>query len=67
MDLKPATFACPTHKHDLTELVRQALEEAGPPVAYRRGATRPFEVIVTCPGTSPDSAHQLTCTGDYRP
>ena len=67
MTLDPSTYACPEHHTDLTELVAEALEDGGPPVAYFRlrkaAAPRPFQVIVTCPGANGAGAHQLTCSG----
>jgi hypothetical protein len=63
---------CPDHHADLTGLVEEALEDQGPPFAYRRllpgrkaPGLRPFQVIVTCPGTGTGEAtpHSLTCTG----
>jgi hypothetical protein len=62
MTLDPDRYECPDHHIDITGLVQEALEELGPPVAYRPGP-RPFQVIVTCPGTSGAGAHPLTCTG----
>jgi hypothetical protein len=62
MTLDPDGFECPDHHTDLTGLVEEALDELGPPVAYRSGP-RPFQVIVTCPGTGGTEAHPLTCTG----
>jgi hypothetical protein len=59
--LNPGRFECPEHHIDLTGLVEQAIDELGPPVAYRRA--RPFQVIVTCPGSSGTGPHPLTCTG----
>ena len=68
MTLDPARYECPDHHTDLTGLVEDALEDQGPPVAYRRPlrgrqgtADRPFQVIVTCPGAG--TPHSLTCTG----
>jgi hypothetical protein len=74
VDLEPASFECPTHRVDVTELVREVLAEEGPPVAYDwppgrlfgRRSARPFEVIVSCPGDGPDSVHPVTCAGTYR-
>lgn len=60
MTVNPGRYECPDHHTDLTGLVEEALDEQGPPVAYRR--ERPFQVIVTCPGDG-TGAHQLTCTG----
>jgi hypothetical protein len=61
MTLSPEHYECPEHHTDLTGLVEEALDELGPPVAYRRD--RPFQVIVTCSGTGGTGAHQLACTG----
>jgi hypothetical protein len=63
MTLNPDRYECPDHHVDLTGLVEQALGELGPPVAYRRD--RPFQVIVTCPGSGKTSAHPLACTGTH--
>jgi hypothetical protein len=56
--LDPAKYTCPDHHTDLTSQVLDALDEEGPPVAYRRrpllGRTaglRRFEVLLTCTGT----------------
>ena len=66
MNVDPASFTCPTHGHDLTPMVVEALDEQGPPVAFGRGRRRPFEVLVSCPGaTAPDGPHQLACEGRY--
>jgi hypothetical protein len=64
MTLDPDRYECPDHHTDLTGQVEQALDELGPPVAYRPGP-RQFQVIVTCPGTSATGTHQLTCTGTH--
>ena len=70
MTLNPGRYECPAHHADLTGLVEEALEDSGPPVAYRRlrlgrqaPADRPFQVIVTCPGDGSAAPHTLTCTG----
>jgi len=64
MILDPSTFECPEHHIDLTHLVADELEDEGLPVAYfRRQGPRPFEVLVTCPGTGGASAHDLKCSG----
>ena len=72
MTLNPARYECPDHHTDLTGLVEEALDNQGPPVAYRRPwpgrqsvGDRPFQVIVTCPGGG--AAHSLTCTGTQAP
>lgn len=71
MTLDPGNYTCPDHHTDLTGQVRDALDQDGPPVAYRRGllpgtkaGPRPFEVIVTCPGAG-GQPHQLTCAGTW--
>ena len=65
MALDPATYVCQEHQADLTPLVQEALEDEGPPVAYKRGPqrARPFEVTVTCPGAGDSGPHLLVCTG----
>jgi hypothetical protein len=67
MTLDPSTYQCLEHHMDLTDLVAEALQDEGPPVAYltqrKRPAARPFQVIVTCPGANDTGAHQLTCSG----
>lgn len=63
MTLNPGRFECPDHHTDLTGLVEEALEDQGPPAAYRPGP-RPFQVIVTCSGSG-TGPHPLTCTGTY--
>jgi len=72
MILDPARYECPDHHADLTGLVEDALEDQGPPVAYRRPlsgrqgtAARAFQVIITCPGGG--TPHSLTCTGTQAP
>jgi hypothetical protein len=72
MTLNPARYECPHHHTDLTGLVKEALEDQGSPVAYRRpwlgrqgAGDRPFQVIVACPGDG--AAHSLTCTGTQVP
>ena len=75
MTLDPDSYQCPGHQVDLTALVQEALQDQGPPVAYRppwlsraAPAERPFQVIITCPGTTGDPApHPLTCTGTQAP
>ena len=66
--LDPDSYKCPDHGHDLTGQVLELLEEEGTPVAYaRKGKSRRFMVIVTCPGgTAPGDKHQLACQGSYR-
>ena len=70
MKLDPAKYTCPEHGLDLTSQVEEVLEEDGPPLAYlglpgRAARPRPFEVIVTCPGTG--QSHQLTAKGTRTP
>jgi hypothetical protein len=68
MALDPSRYQCPDHGTDLTSQVELALEETGPPVAYRKPAgPRPFQVIVTCPGASGTGPHSLTCSGTHTP
>jgi hypothetical protein len=71
MKLDPDDYTCPDHQTDLTSQVLDALDDDGPPVAYRRPGflggrkpgPRPFEVRVTCPGGG--QPHQLTCAGTW--
>jgi hypothetical protein len=70
MTLNPGRYECPDHQTDLTGLVEEALEDQGPPVAYRRlgrqaPPVRSFQVIVTCPGGG--TPHSLTCIGTQIP
>jgi hypothetical protein len=68
MTLNPDRYECPGHHADLTALVEEAVDEQGPPIAYRRPpGPRPFQVIVTCPGADGTGAHSLTCTGTQTP
>jgi hypothetical protein len=74
MVLNPDRYECPEHHADLTGLVEEALEDQGPPVAFRRPplgrrapADGPFKVIVTCPGTGSAAPHPLTCSGTQTP
>ncbi|HEY1346708.1 MAG TPA: hypothetical protein VGF54_17095 [Streptosporangiaceae bacterium] len=67
MILDPDRYECPDHHTDLTELVQEALEELGPVAYGRRSGARPFQVIVTCPGTGGTEAHRLTCAGTQTP
>jgi len=66
--LDPDTYVCPDHKADLTDLVREKLEE-DVHIAYVRlpGFSkrwpRQFKVTVNCPGEGGTGAHDLTCTG----
>lgn len=72
MFLDPPQFSCPTHGHDLTPLVIEALDEMPLPSAMRPSRRRgEFEVLVTCPGTTrpdaePEGQHQVPCEGVYR-
>jgi hypothetical protein len=74
MNLDPVEYTCPDHHTDLSDQVRDALEEGdGPPVAYQRrrllgraAGPRPFQVIITCPGGAGGSGtHQLACAGTW--
>ena len=75
MILDPDTYVCPEHQADLTTQVQEALEDDGPPLAYKRpplfrrgrAGPRPFRVIVTCPGAAGSAAHQLACAGTRAP
>jgi hypothetical protein len=66
MSLNPERYECPEHHTDLTDLVEEALEDEGPPVAYWRLRDRqadgpqPFRVIVTCPSAG---GHDLAFSG----
>jgi hypothetical protein len=68
--LNPERYECPVHQIDLTDLVEEALEDHGidmaygrPPLARKPRGPQPFQVIVTCPGTSGTGPHSLTCNG----
>jgi len=69
--LDPQIYTCEEHQIDLTAQVKEALEEdEDTPLAYWRPLlgraaprSRPFEVIITCPG---GEEHPLTCKGTYR-
>jgi len=64
MTLDPSSYECPDHHAGLTGLIEEALELQGPPIAFRpRSGALPFQLIVTCPGTSSTGEHSLTCTG----
>jgi hypothetical protein len=74
MNLDPAGYTCPDHHIDLTDQVRDALDEHDlPPVAYpglhrksKLTGPRPFAVPVICPGPGgADQSHELTCTGTW--
>lgn len=64
LHLEPDSFPCPTHEHDLTPQVIEALEEEGLPMAYGK-EKRPFAVPVSCPGEPPEGGHQQMCRGRY--
>ena len=64
LQLEPDSFTCPTHGHDLTPQVIEALEEHGPPLAFGK-RKRSFTVSASCPGERPDVAHQQVCRGWY--
>jgi hypothetical protein len=56
MTLEPGRYECPEHRTAPTNLVQKAIEDDGPPVAYRRTRRRrqqsglkPFKVIISCP------------------
>jgi hypothetical protein len=70
VQLIPATFECPTHHLDLTDLVEEKLGHRTPyayiTVAFSAARPQAFEVVVTCPGIGQDETHELTCTGRYR-
>ena len=68
VQLTPASYECRTHHVDLTEAVKERLEEEidlvyRPRTLGTRSSSRPFKVIVTCPGEDTDSTHAVTCTG----
>jgi hypothetical protein len=63
MELTPATYRCDEDGHDLTELVRDQLEESVPAM-FGRGRSDEFRVIVSCPGRTPP--HQVGCKGQVR-
>jgi hypothetical protein len=72
MKLDPDRYQCPEHNVDLTAQVTDALDDVSPPVAFRKvllgshyAEARPFQVIVTCPGTGGTGEHSLTCTGTW--
>jgi hypothetical protein len=60
MKLIPPTYTCLEHQMDVTDLVREELEERIP-IAYKPQRPGPFEVVVTCPGAG--SPHDLECNG----
>jgi len=74
MNLEPERYECAEHDVDLTEQVQVALDDDGPPVAYRgslrgalfggrRAGPSPFQVVVRCPGVGGAGEHTLTCNG----
>jgi hypothetical protein len=75
--LEPATYLCPIHQVDLTDLVRRQLEDVNDvDVAFGgrtwglarrsdRAAPRPFQVQVSCPAAG--SRHGQVCEGTYTP
>ena len=69
MTLDPTSYACAAHNADLTTLVTEALDDDAPPLANfslrKLAGPRPFQVIVTCPGSNGTGAHQLTCSGTW--
>jgi hypothetical protein len=70
MTLDPLKYECPEHQADLTPLVTEALDDDAPPVAFwglrkKPAGPRPFQVIVTCPGSGGATAHQLTFAGNW--
>ena len=72
MQLDPTTYTCPEHQVDLTERVREVLDDEGVEVAFGkalrlgRRPPEPFEVPVTCPGGDGKSPHRLICAGEMR-
>lgn len=67
MNLDPNIYRCPDHQGvDLTDQVREILEEDGIHVAFaRKSKPRRFEVRVTCPGVQGNAAHELFCSGSW--
>jgi hypothetical protein len=73
--LDPDIYQCPTHKIDLTMLVREQLVEDDAALGAfgwrdrlagrNPSGARTFTVIVSCPGT--DTPHTLTCRGTLIP
>jgi hypothetical protein len=63
MELTPARYVCTVDGKDLTDLVREELT-AEIPVAFDRRGTRPFRVIVNCPGKGRD--HEVSVSGQVR-
>ena len=73
MGLDPPSYACETHKIDLTDDVTSQLEShvvAGFGVAHAGGRSEPsdmpFSVIVSCPGKAGGEAHDLIFRGFQR-
>ncbi|MEU7906606.1 hypothetical protein [Actinoplanes sp. NPDC049118] len=62
-ELAPQTYQCHLDNRDLTDQVREELAEQVP-VAFRKRGLRPFEVIVTCPGTT--APHDVSVSGQVR-
>src|SRR5262249_49793060 len=71
MTLDPATYTCPDHNLDLTDLVTEALEDDGPPVAYPRPRLPgragprppPLKVRVIGPGAAGGGSRELVGAG----
>ena len=59
LEIEPESYRCEAHDVDLTELVREALDESIP-VAYGH-RTRSFEVVISCPGGG--SSHRVVAAG----
>lgn len=62
MELTPESYHCDTHDLDLTDFVREMLEERVA-VAYGRKGPSPFEVLVTCPG---GGSHRVVASGTVK-
>ena len=75
MIIQPDRYECPEHHTDLTGQVAEMLEalddsrEAGGGMLSRlrrvARAQKPFEVLVTCPGSGAGGPHVLACAGVY--
>ncbi len=72
IEIEPSPYHCPVHPSvDLTDLVEQQLD-LEIPVSYRPGiarparVSRPFLVLVQCPGVDAASSHKQPCTGTFR-
>ena len=71
MNLDPGTYVCPVHQLDLTEIVRVRLQdEQDAEVAFggfpgsrapKAPRSRPFQVVVPCPGGG--TPHRLVFDG----